>query len=82
MAAKEGKKCANPNCSCMVTEGSKYCGPKCEATRKMPDIDCKCGHPVVSEQRRFRTRALAAPIVGRRVRSARQVGLWARAVEP
>lgn len=44
MAAKEGKKCAHPVCSCMVTEG-KYCSTQCEAMEKTPDIACKCGHP-------------------------------------
>ncbi|HEY8716652.1 MAG TPA: hypothetical protein VIM00_14810 [Candidatus Acidoferrum sp.] len=44
MAAKEGKKCAHPVCSCMVTEG-KYCSTQCEAMEKTPDITCECGHP-------------------------------------
>ena len=44
MAASEGKKCAHPVCSCKVTSG-KYCSAQCEAMEKIPDIDCKCGHP-------------------------------------
>ena len=43
MAAKEGKKCAHPVCSCMVTS-EKYCSVECEAMEKTPDIACKCGH--------------------------------------
>jgi len=44
MAAKEGKKCAHPVCSCRVTSG-EYCSTECAAMEKTPDIDCKCGHP-------------------------------------
>jgi hypothetical protein len=40
----EGKKCAHPVCSCIVTSGN-YCSTQCEAMEKTPDIDCTCGHP-------------------------------------
>jgi hypothetical protein len=40
----DGKKCAHPICSCIVTKGS-YCSTECEAMEKTPDIECLCGHP-------------------------------------
>lgn len=39
------KKCAHPNCTCQVAAHEKYCSAQCEAMEKMPDIDCRCGHP-------------------------------------
>jgi hypothetical protein len=45
MASKNPKKCAHPNCSCTAMAG-KYCSVQCETMEKMPDIECKCGHPV------------------------------------
>jgi metallothionein len=44
MASEKDKKCAHPNCSCLVTDGTKYCSAQCEATAEHADIDCKCGH--------------------------------------
>jgi hypothetical protein len=37
------RKCAHPNCSCHTKE--KYCSIQCESMEKVPDIECKCGHP-------------------------------------
>jgi hypothetical protein len=45
MATVNIKKCAHPNCSCTAQAG-KYCSVQCETMEKMPDIECKCGHPV------------------------------------
>jgi metallothionein len=45
MTSKQGKKCAHPNCSCLVSGSESYCSAQCESTAKTPDIDCKCGHP-------------------------------------
>jgi len=45
MAMEKTKKCAHPNCSCTAMAG-KYCSVQCESMEKVPDIDCKCGHPV------------------------------------
>jgi hypothetical protein len=45
MVMEKTKKCAHPNCSCTAMAG-KYCSVQCESMEKMPDIDCKCGHPV------------------------------------
>jgi hypothetical protein len=44
MAAKS-KKCEHPPCTCMATEGSKYCSAECAAMEKTPDIECLCPHP-------------------------------------
>jgi metallothionein len=44
MAMEKTKKCAHPNCSCSAMAG-KYCCVQCESMEKMPDLDCKCGHP-------------------------------------
>jgi len=43
MAKQE--KCAHPSCACPAREGSEYCSTYCEGSAKIPDIDCKCGHP-------------------------------------
>ena len=43
--AAQSKKCAHPPCSCMATEGSRYCSVECEAMEKTPDLDCLCPHP-------------------------------------
>ena len=45
MGTDNPKKCAQPNCSCTAMAG-KYCSVQCETMDKMPDIECKCGHPV------------------------------------
>ena len=44
MAAKNTK-CAHPSCSCMASEGNKYCSTECEAMQKTPDLECLCPHP-------------------------------------
>ena len=38
------KKCAHPSCSCMTSDGSKYCSTECQAMQKTPDVSCSCGH--------------------------------------
>jgi hypothetical protein len=44
MAAKS-KKCEHPPCTCMASEGSKYCSAECAAMEKTPDLECLCPHP-------------------------------------
>ena len=44
MTMEKTKKCAHPNCSCTAMAG-KYCSVQCESMEKIPDIDCKYGHP-------------------------------------
>ena len=39
------KKCANPACSCVPTDGSKYCSAHCEGTADSTEVVCSCGHP-------------------------------------
>jgi hypothetical protein len=41
--AETPKKCAHPNCSCLVTEGD-YCSIECETMEDTPDIECTCLH--------------------------------------
>jgi hypothetical protein len=41
----EGKVCANPPCTCSITEkGEKYCSVHCQSTANATQIDCDCGH--------------------------------------
>jgi hypothetical protein len=47
--ANQGKKCAHPVCSGIVTSG-KYCSTQCEAMEKTPDIDCTCEHPACQDR--------------------------------
>jgi hypothetical protein len=39
------KKCANPACSCVLTDGSKYCSAHCEGIGDRTEVVCRCGHP-------------------------------------
>lgn len=44
----ETKKCAHPSCGCQVPDGKKYCGDRCESSKKATEITCQCGHPACS----------------------------------
>ena len=41
----KAKKCANPACSCVTTDGSKYCSAHCEGIGDRTEVVCRCGHP-------------------------------------
>ena len=39
------KKCANPVCTCIPADKSKYCSAHCEGTAgKTTIVICRCGH--------------------------------------
>jgi hypothetical protein len=38
------KKCANPVCSCVPPDGSKYCSAHCEGLADKIEVVCQCGH--------------------------------------
>jgi hypothetical protein len=39
------KKCAHDICTCVSTDGSKYCSPHCEAMAGKSELLCQCNHP-------------------------------------
>jgi hypothetical protein len=39
------KKCGNPPCDCIPTDGSKYCSAYCEGAEDRTVVACHCGHP-------------------------------------
>lgn len=39
------RKCANVACSCIITDGSKYCSAHCEGIGDRNEVVCRCGHP-------------------------------------
>ena len=42
------KKCAHPQCKCMVTEGGafgKYCSEHCREAADQTELMCDCKHP-------------------------------------
>jgi hypothetical protein len=41
----ETKKCAHASCSCMVTDGKKYCSEICEDSKDLTELACDCKHP-------------------------------------
>jgi hypothetical protein len=40
----ESKKCAHAACSCMVSDGKKYCSQMCEDSKGMTTLKCNCKH--------------------------------------
>ena len=38
------KKCANPTCTCIPTDKSKFCGAHCEGQAGRTELICRCGH--------------------------------------
>jgi len=40
----ESKKCAHAACSCMVSDGKKYCSQMCEDSKKITTLKCNCKH--------------------------------------
>jgi hypothetical protein len=45
--ANEPKKCAHEGCTCVCTDGKKYCSSSCEQQTKAHTISlgCDCPHP-------------------------------------
>lgn len=43
MMAK-AKKCDNPTCDCVPSDGSKYCSAYCEGAEDQISVVCHCGH--------------------------------------
>jgi len=39
------KKCENPACSCVPSQGEKFCSIHCESAKGTTEIACQCGHP-------------------------------------
>ena len=40
----DAKKCAHEGCTCMATEGSKYCSTYCEDSVGKTTLSCDCPH--------------------------------------
>jgi hypothetical protein len=38
------KKCANPACTCVPPDGSKFCSAHCEGLAGSVEVVCQCGH--------------------------------------
>ena len=38
------KKCANPTCTCIPDDKSKYCSAHCEGQAGRTELVCRCGH--------------------------------------
>jgi len=47
MNATDEKKCAHPQCSCLVSQGQEYCSEACEisAVGNETKGECGCDHP-------------------------------------
>jgi hypothetical protein len=43
--ATESKKCAMDGCTCVPSEGKKYCSTYCEDAKGVTTLKCECGHP-------------------------------------
>jgi len=41
----EPKKCAHTACSCICTDGKKYCCQICEDSHQYTSFKCDCKHP-------------------------------------
>ena len=42
--ANQPKKCAHEGCTCVCTDGKKYCSSYCEDSRKVTALKCHCPH--------------------------------------
>jgi hypothetical protein len=40
----ESKKCAHENCTCICTDGKKYCSQFCEDAKGTQTLSCDCPH--------------------------------------
>jgi len=41
----EPKKCAHAACTCVCTDGKKYCSQMCQDSHKYASLKCDCKHP-------------------------------------
>ena len=41
----EPTKCAHTACTCVCSDGKKYCSQICEDSKGMLEIKCDCKHP-------------------------------------
>ena len=41
----EAKKCAHVVCSCVCTDGKKFCSQVCEDSKGVTELSCDCQHP-------------------------------------
>jgi hypothetical protein len=41
----EAKKCAHVSCSCICSDGKKFCSQLCEDSKGVTDLKCDCKHP-------------------------------------
>jgi hypothetical protein len=37
-------KCAHPACSCVATDGKKYCSTTCADAKGLLELTCQCQH--------------------------------------
>jgi hypothetical protein len=44
MAQGQPKKCAHTNCTCVCTDGKKYCSAHCEDSAHSMSLACHCPH--------------------------------------
>jgi hypothetical protein len=42
--ASQPKKCAHDVCTCVCTDGKKYCSSHCEDSKKVTSMKCHCPH--------------------------------------
>jgi len=40
----ESKKCGNPPCDCIPSDGSDYCSAYCAGAEERTGVVCHCGH--------------------------------------
>jgi hypothetical protein len=45
LTMSEPKKCAHSICSCVCSDGKKYCSQMCEDSKGMTTLKCDCKHP-------------------------------------
>lgn len=41
----DAKKCSHSTCTCLCTDGKKYCSQVCEDAAGTQTLACDCGHP-------------------------------------
>ncbi len=41
----EAKKCAHEGCSCVCTDGKKFCSQVCQDSSGRIELSCNCPHP-------------------------------------
>jgi hypothetical protein len=46
----EPKKCAHSSCTCVVTDGAKYCSQICEDSVGVTALTCDCKHAACSSE--------------------------------